>query len=284
MLKESQHLRKQSSVAKLQQKILQAGVRRLIGDQNQHLYDSLDWAQACTAFQKKDPQYPDYYAQDFHGIEGGYLTPVAAVTYDAVTAIASPPSEEALRQQLIQQVSGNPQHILDLGCGTGSTTIKLKQAFPTATVIGLDLSPYMLVMADYKAQAVGVKIEWEQGLAEATHLETGRFDVVTASMLFHELPPHQSRCVLREALRLCQPGGQVLTLDGNQNKLRRLDWLIQLFREPYSKVYAAESIEDWMQSLGYQTQPTRYVGWIHQINVGYKPQVLAANNRAELTS
>ncbi|PZD74710.1 8-demethylnovobiocic acid C(8)-methyltransferase [Acaryochloris thomasi RCC1774] len=258
-------------MGKLQRQILQTAVRQLIGDQNQHLYHSLDWAQACAAFQQRELQYPDYYAQDFHGIKGGYLTPVAAVTYDAVTALASPPSEEGLRHQLIQQVAGQPRHILDLGCGTGSTTVKLKQAFPTATVIGVDLSPYMLVMASRKAQAAGISIEWQQGLAETTHREPGRFDLITASMLFHELPPSQSQLVLREALRLCKPGGQVLTLDGNQTQLRRLDWLIQLFREPYSKLYAAESVEDWMQSLGYRTQPTRYVGWIHQINVGYKP-------------
>ena len=191
--------------------------------------------------------YPDYYLQDFHGLAGGYLTPVAAVTYDAVTAVASPPNEARLRRQLIQSVSGRPRRILDLGCGTGSTTVRLKQAFPEAEVIGLDLSPYMLVMAQHKAQQMGVHIHWRQGLAEATTLDSSSVDLVTASMLFHEVPPTIARAVLREALRLCRPGGQVLTLDGNQTRLRHANWLVRLFREPYSQVYAAESVEEWMQ-------------------------------------
>jgi len=57
--------------------------------------------------------------------------------------------------------------ILDLGCGTGSTTL-LKQAFPQAEVIGLDLSPYMLVRAEHKAKAAGLDIHWRHGNAEQT--------------------------------------------------------------------------------------------------------------------
>ena len=247
------------------------GVRLLIGAQNQQLYNNLDWEKSCVAFAQGDLKYPNYYNQDFHGIEGGYLTPVAAVTYDAVTAWASPPNETWLRHQLIKQIAGQPERILDLGCGTGSTTILLKQAFPQAEVIGLDLSPYMLVMADRKAQQANERIQWAQGVAEATGLEADSFDLVTASMLFHELPPSKSRAVLREALRLCQPGGQMLVLDGNQKRLRRLQRLTQLFREPYSQMYAAESVETWMQSMGYDTLPTQYLGWIHQINAGFKP-------------
>lgn len=258
-------------MTRLQQQFLKTGVRLLIGEHNQKLYNSLDWEQACATFQPVNLQYPDYYNRDFHGIRGGYLNPIAAVTYDAVTAFASPPNEAWLRCQLIQHVIGQPRRILDLGCGTGSTTVLLKQTFPDAEVIGLDLSPYMLVMANQKARQRRIQIHWRQGLAEATTLDSSSFDLVAASMLFHEMPPKTSQAVLAEAFRLCKSGGQVVILDGNQNRLRQADWLIHFFREPYSQVYAAESVEDWMAKLGYETYPTRYVGWIHQINVGRKP-------------
>ncbi len=259
------------TVFRLPQQLLRMGIRLLIGEQNQRLYNHLDWVSACAAFPVSKP-YPDYYAQDFHGVKGGYLTPEAAVTYDPITAWASPPNETWLRHQLLQQIDGAPHRILDLGCGTGSMTMILKRAFPTAEVWGVDLSPYMLVMADHKAQRMGAQVRWQQGHAEGTGFETASFDLVTASMLFHELPPLSSQAVLQEVFRLCKPGGQVATLDGNQQRLRRADWLIQLFREPYSQVYAAESVEDWMRSQGYESLPTQYVGWIHQINVGYKPR------------
>jgi SAM-dependent methyltransferase len=71
-----------------------------------------------------------------------------------------PPHETVVRQGLIDAVRVKPRRIIDLGCGTGSTTLMLKQAFPEAEVVGLDLSPYMLVVADMKAQKAGLKIQW----------------------------------------------------------------------------------------------------------------------------
>jgi ubiquinone/menaquinone biosynthesis C-methylase UbiE len=45
-----------------------------------------------------------------------------------------------VRQSLISEIRDRPQRILDLGCGTGSMTLLLKQAFSGAVVTGLDLS------------------------------------------------------------------------------------------------------------------------------------------------
>lgn len=233
-------------------------------------YETIHWEQACIPFEQTALTYPPYYRQNFHGIAKGYLNPIAAMTYDPVTAFASPPNETRLRRQLITAIAGAPIQILDLGCGTGSLTLMLKQAFPLATVIGLDLSPYMLLVADYKARSEGLAIEWQHGLAENTNLETASFDLVTISMLFHEMPPEISCLVLQESLRLLRPGGQLLVLDGNQQRLRHTDWLIQLFREPYSRVYAAESIDDWMRKAGFIAVETRPIGWIHQITQGQK--------------
>ena len=237
--------------------------------------ETLDWEAECDRFRKPNLVYPDYYtSQNFHGIQGGYLNAIAAVTYDPVTALASPPSEIYIRHQLITAVEtsrGELQKILDLGCGTGSSSILLKQAFPQAEVVGVDLSPYMLAIAQKRSQASGVRLRLQHSLAEATELEPERFDLVTASFLFHEMPPQASRQVLQEAQRLLRPGGQLLILDGSQSKLRRLPWLIDLFREPYSKVYAAEWIDDCLLQTGFVGISTRSVGWIQQISRAVKP-------------
>ena len=37
-----------------------------------------------------------------------------------------------------------PKKILDIGCSTGLSTLKLHDSFPEAEIIGMDLSPYML--------------------------------------------------------------------------------------------------------------------------------------------
>ncbi len=90
---------------------------------------------------------PYYSSQNFHGVKRGYLNPSAAVSYDPITQYVLVPGETVVRQALIDAIQVQPRRILDLGCGTGSTTLMLKQAFPQAEVLGLDLSPYMLVRA-----------------------------------------------------------------------------------------------------------------------------------------
>ncbi|MGK7955920.1 MAG: class I SAM-dependent methyltransferase, partial [Crocosphaera sp.] len=190
------------------------------------LRDSIDWEKETGAFQRPNLVYPDYYSSgNFHGIEGGYLTSSAAVTYDPITQYVLPPSETWVRQMAIKSIEVQPSRIVDLGCGTGSTTVLLKSTFPQAEVTGLDLSPYMLVMATRKGQQAEKHINWIQADAQDTGLPEASYDLVTASLLFHETPPTVSQQIFLEASRLLKPGGQMIVLDGNQRILRQTQWL-----------------------------------------------------------
>ncbi len=235
-------------------------------------YESIDWQTASDQF--RDPQlvYPNYYSsQHFHSIEGGYLNISAAVSYDPITQYALPPNETWVRQSLIDSIQTHPRRILDLGCGTGSTTLMLKQAFPQAEVIGLDLSPYMLVVADHKAKQAGLDVSWQHGKAEQTRFPDGSFDLVTASLLFHETPSIVAQSILQEADRLLTPGGEVLILDGSQKTLRQTEWLTQIFEEPYIQSYASGNLDAWMGAAGFGAVQTQEFWWIHQITRGVKP-------------
>jgi len=251
-----------------------APIARLLIDEPalRRFYESIDWQTESDRF--RDPQltYPDYYSsQHFHSIENGYLNISAAVSYDPITQYALPPNESWVRQSLIDAIQVKPRRILDLGCGTGSTTLLLKQAFPDAEVIGIDLSPYMLVVADHKATQAGLKIEWQQGNAERTRFPDASFDLVTASLLFHETPPAIAATILQESYRLLTPGGEVLILDGNQKTLRQTEWLTQIFEEPYIQAYATGSIDAWMGAAGFGAIQTQDFWWIHQVSRGVKP-------------
>jgi ubiquinone/menaquinone biosynthesis C-methylase UbiE len=235
------------------------------------LSDSINWKEEGDRLKSSSLVYPEYYlSQNFHGITGGYLTSGAAVTYDPITQYVLAPNEHWNREAVIKSISGNPRKIIDLGCGTGSSTIMLKQAFPNAEVVGLDLSPQMLVMAEYKAQQTGLNIKWLHGLAEATNLPDNEFDLVTASLLFHETPPHIAQAILHEAYRLLAPGGQVTILDGHQKTLRRSAWLTEIFEEPYINDYAQGSIDAWLGAAGFARVRTEDVWWTNQLSTGVK--------------
>ncbi len=236
------------------------------------LYEGIDWETAGDRHRQPDLVYPEYYSsQNFHGIKGGYLNPSAAVSYDPITQYVLPPNETVVRQCLVDTVQVKPRRIIDLGCGTGSTTLMLKQAFPDAEVIGLDLSPYMLIVAEMKAQKAGLNIEWLHGNAESVAFADASFDLVAASLLFHETPPAVSRAILRESFRLLKVGGQVAILDGNQKTLRQTEWLTDIFEEPYIKSYAAGSVDAWMGAAGFARVQTQEHWWVHQVTQGVKP-------------
>lgn len=248
-------------------------VRNLIDEEKLRQFSqSIDWEEMSDHFRNPTLSYPDYYSsQNFHGIQGGYLNAGAAVSYDPITQYVLPPNETWVRQGLIDRIQGTPRRILDLGCGTGSTTLMLKQRFPQAQVIGLDLSPYMLVMADHKAKTVGLTMQWRHGKAEETGLPDQAFDLVTASLLFHETPSTVAKSILRECFRLLMPGGEVLILDGNQNTLRQVEWLTEVFEEPYIEAYAAASVDAWMGAAGFEAVQTHDIWWVHQVTQGIKP-------------
>ena len=248
-------------------------IRSFIDEEKlRQFYESTDWEGESDRFRHPGLIYPDYYSnQNFHGIEGGYLNGGAATTYDPITQYVLPPNETWVRQGLIDSIMGKPRRILDLGCGTGSTTLMLKQAFPQAQVIGLDLSPYMLVMADRKAKTMGLNVQWRHGKAEETGFPDASFELVTASLLFHETPPTATKSILRECFRLLVPGGEVLILDGNQKTLRQVDWLTEVFEEPYIKDYATGNLDAWMGAAGFEAVQTKDLFWVHQVTKGIKP-------------
>jgi ubiquinone/menaquinone biosynthesis C-methylase UbiE len=244
----------------------------LIDEQEiKRLAQSIDWDGECDRFQNPDVIYPDYYSnQNFHGIEGGYLNITAAVTYDPITNYLLPPGENIIRQGLIDAINIKPRKILDLGCGTGTTTIMLKRAFPDAEVIGIDLSTYMLVMADYKAKKIGLDITFLQANAEKTGFKADSFDLVTAALLLHETPPEISKNILKESQRLLRTGGEVIVLDGNQQTLRNTAWLTNIFEEPYLENYAQGSVDGWMGNAGLEAIRTDDLWFTNQITRGYK--------------
>jgi len=241
-------------------------------EQLERYYRSRDWQQESDRFRRPDLQYPHYYSsQNFHSIEGGYLNLSAAFSYDPITQYVLPPGEGLVRQALIDRIYCKPRRILDLGCGTGSTTLLLKRSFPNAEVIGLDLSPHMLAVADDKAHQAGLAVQFQHGNAEQTGFADCSFDLVTASLLFHETPPAVSCNILQECFRLLKVGGEVAILDGNQSVLRQTEWLTEIFEEPYIKAYAAGSIDAWISRAGFGSVQTDDLWWIHQVTRGVKP-------------
>ena len=137
-----------------------------------------------------------------------WLTPL----YDAI--FEGPLSIASLRRGLLAQMGDlTDKKILDVGTGTGTMAVMVKQAFPSAEVVGLDGDPQILEIARSKAQSLGIEIQFDQGMSFELPYLDGSFDVVLTSMMLHHLTREDKQSTAREMYRVLRPGGKLFGAD-----------------------------------------------------------------------
>lgn len=120
--------------------------------------------------------------------------------------------ERTFRSRLVSQtLVSAPTRVLDLGTGTGSLAVALKDAGPNLKVTGLDADPGALAIA--KAKDPQGQIEWIHGQAYKLPFPNASFDAVTCSLLLHHLQSTAKLAALRECLRVLVPGGYLQIAD-----------------------------------------------------------------------
>jgi ubiquinone/menaquinone biosynthesis C-methylase UbiE len=162
---------------------------------------------------------PDWYTDwDIHLQPGGvWSSRSAAQVYElGAKLVMMGDNDDYKFHRLFAETAlpARPYHrVVDLGCGFGKSTWPLKTAFPAAEVIGIDLSAPCLELAAERVPARGLEVAFRQADACATGLAGGAFDLVTSTMLVHELPVDQLPRLFAEAARLLAPGGVLAFLD-----------------------------------------------------------------------
>jgi len=139
----------------------------------------------------------------------GRFLPTSA--YDRLLALLT--REATWRAKLLAALAPKPgERILDVGSGTGSLAILIKQSEPQTIVVGLDPDAEARGIAASKAEAAGVEIEWQSGFARDA-ANFGRFDKVVSSLVFHQVPVAEKRAGIEAMFKAARPGGQVLIAD-----------------------------------------------------------------------
>ncbi len=161
---------------------------------------------------------PEYYTGvDFHEHPGGvWSDDVDSFAYElgARTTTPTHTKERDLHNRLTAAVPAErAERVLDMGCGFGKSTLPFKERYPAAEVVGIDLSAPNLKLGHLRAEARGVPLTFSQQNAEETDFPAESFDVVTSTMVIHELPPDRIEKMFREAYRLLKPGGWFVNLD-----------------------------------------------------------------------
>jgi len=167
-------------------------------------------------------EYPEYYtAIDIHQHPGGiWSDAIAGFVYER-GARSTTPLAGARHKDLHERLTAAalercpaPARVLDMACGFGKSTRPFYEALPAAEIEAIDFSIPCLKLAARDAGRAGARnVRFRQRDAAATGYPDASFDLVTSTMLLHELPPKAVERTLAEAARVLKPGGRMVHLD-----------------------------------------------------------------------
>lgn len=151
------------------------------------------------------------------------LTPL----YDAAIALLT--REPVWRSALVDTIAlKDGERLLDVGCGTGSLAVRLATVEPGAQVHGIDPDPDVLRRARSKAAEAGARIAFHEGFLTVEFVAGAEpFDIVTSSLVLHQVPLAGKRDLLSMMRRALQPDGRLVLADYG---LQRTALMRRLFR------------------------------------------------------
>ena len=125
--------------------------------------------------------------------------------------VIHPGGRRATEELLAYAALAPGQHVLDIGCGVGTTAIEMATRFE-ATVTAADISRDMRDRAIANARRAGVTHRLSVEAADICNLpyEDGRFDRVVAEAVTMFVDRDRA---IAELVRVCRPGGLVLATE-----------------------------------------------------------------------
>lgn len=128
--------------------------------------------------------------------------------YDPIIALTA--RERTFKQKLLHQANLPAQgRVLDVGCGTGTLAIWIKQENPHISVTGLDGDPKVLEIARQKARRINAEIILDEGLSFELPYPDASFDRVFSSLFFHHLTRVNKIQTFEEIFRVLKPNGEL---------------------------------------------------------------------------
>jgi ubiquinone/menaquinone biosynthesis methyltransferase len=130
--------------------------------------------------------------------------------YDLITRVLSYGQDRRWKATLIREARlTSSDLVVDLACGTGDLA-RMAAAAGARRVVGLDLTPRMLVLARPK----GGGVRYLAGDMGALPFSPACADVVTTSYGLRNVPDLDT--AIHEVARVLRPGGRFLSLDFNR--------------------------------------------------------------------
>lgn len=133
--------------------------------------------------------------------------------YDIHSSVAIPFYNEMHTELLhLALLSKKDPVILDLGCGTGTTSSMLLNKYPGAELIAIDLFEEMLNHAREKLQQHGDRVSFLQADFRMLRWKTG-IDLCVSALAMHHILAEEKKELFRKIFDSLNPGGKFIMLD-----------------------------------------------------------------------
>jgi arsenite methyltransferase len=123
------------------------------------------------------------------------------------------------------ELKGN-EYVLDVGSGTGRTSVQIAKRLTTGRLVGIDIWDTMELSGNsperaYKnaeIEGVKAKVDFKFGNVLEIPFNDDIFDIVTCSSVLNNLPGEKNRIkALKEIFRVLKPGGKCMLLEPLRN-------------------------------------------------------------------
>lgn len=134
--------------------------------------------------------------------------------YDRLIALLT--REQLWRRDIARRLNPQPDDVIvDVGCGTGTLALMLKNAAPAACVIGVDPDENILAIARAKAQRAGVNAAFTASMGDDVAARIGENFATKAvsTLVLHQCPIAMKCALLENLFRVLRPGGQLVIGD-----------------------------------------------------------------------
>jgi len=162
---------------------------------------------------------------------------------------------------LAKKIPNAALRILDVCIGTANSAVTVAEANNQNQIIGIDLSPDMIAVAENEIRKLGIQnISIREMDATKMSFKDGQFDIAMISFALHELGYELMMSILKAMSRVVKESGRLYIIDYEREEGSFKNFMLSIFLKIFEPGHMQQFLRyDWdeiLQSVGFRVTDT----------------------------